>query len=870
MVFGTELFNPSCREAAHNAISALSTGSGLMKLGLASLLLAGFAWAGAATAGPTRHVLVKKGQPAASIVLGTEPNRAARFAALELQHHLRLITGAPLPIVTEPDRVEGTRILVGESAATRALGLENDDFEEQAYLIRFAPDALILMGRDAEKKGEIQYDYLTDPNADRTWPGFFEAQGTMYAVYDFLERFCGVRWFNPTDVGTVYGQRPTLVVEGEEIRRRPFMRYRGGHAAGQPGRYQWGGGLWRRGSDEGEEYNETAYAEATAKYSHPHRLGAARRAQNRLFMLRMRAGGQKSPCNHSFYHYYEQYWHKDHSNFKSYYPEYFAKGYSGEEPPQMCYTNEGFINQLVEDIRDYFDHGGFKKRMSGIASPGYKWGKDFYALEPMDNSSFCKGEDCRSQYEPERGRASAHSTYWFRFVNKVARRIKKTHPDKTITTLAYMTHEGLPTGFELEDNVAVYFCISANRNPASASQLLEDQLGRLKEWGTKEDVPMYLWHYHTFPTEIANNGKFYAFPGFFAHDLKKQFDLYHKLDIRGIFHCGFNGEVANYLSYKLMDDPTRDVDELLGEYFAFYGPAAEPMRKFYSLVESRYCDPSLYPSQANGEPYNGHQNIRIAWKHLGDGETMERLTGYMKEARRLATDEPYARRVELWEKAVWSYMQTGREHFVNRMEAPIPSAVAHRVEPAGGDPNEVNWEKAGDLGDKWYLRGGSKPSRRTFRGRICHDGEYVYLELVEEDVSRDDLVVSSGVFAYDCWEPVFALQRAQPFRQYAVGPTGMTRALSYGEVNWRQGVAMEETGIRAETDTSGNRWVTRLSWPLESFLDKPLEPGEVFYMNVLRTSNPKLAETGRYGIDTWVSYCTVKEVDRLGEVKLEK
>jgi hypothetical protein len=79
---------------------------------------------------------------------------------------------------------------------------------------------------------------------------------------------------------------------------------------------------------------------------------------------------------------------------------------------------------------------------------------------------------------------------------------------------------------------------------------------------------------------------------------------------------------------------------------------------------------------------------------------------------------------------------------------------------------------------------------------------------------------------------------------------------------------MDETGFKAVTDTSGNRWVSRLSWPLKTLVDKPLKPGDTMYMNILRTSNPQLAGEPRYGIDTWVSYCTVKEVDRLGEVKL--
>jgi hypothetical protein len=278
-------------------------------------------------------------------------------------------------------------------------------------------------------------------------------------------------------------------------------------------------------------------------------------------------------------------------------------------------------------------------------------------------------------------------------------------------------------------------------------------------------------------------------------------------------------------------------------------------------------DPALLPPGPDGKPYTGAPSVTVAWEYQGNAATMEKLGALMEEARSKATGQA-ARLTELWKLGLWDYMRTGRETYVERQKAPIPSVTATRVPSAQGDPAKVAWDKAGDVGDKWYSRGGKDASKRVFRGRVCHDGEFFYLEMTEENVTREQLEVSAQVYCFDVWEPLFARQRAQPFRQYAVGPTGMTKALSYGEVNWRQGVEMPQTGIRAVADTAGNRWVSRLSWPLATLVDQPVKPGETIYMNILRTSNPKLAGEGRFGIDTWVSFCTVKEVDRLGEVKL--
>ena len=803
-------------------------------------------------------------------MVARQPTRAAQLAAFELQHHLRLISRATLPIVPDDATVPGVRILVGESAATKTLGLTNDSFAHQEYLIRFLPDTLVLMGRDKDDRKRVDYDYLTNHGAVETWPGLYDEQGTMYAVYDFLEKFCGVRWINPSDFGTLYSVNATVTVKGDESRRKPFMAFRGGSAAGESAGYQYGGGFWRQGTDGATAYMAAAYPRLAASCPDvKQREGLPLRAQNRLFQYRMKAGGDQRQCNHSFYNYYERFQKKDHKNFESSHPEYFAQGYQGDEPPQLCYGNPATIAQVVADARDYFDNGGYRKPMCGIGAPGYQWGKDYFALEPMDNSSFCRCKVCEPQFELNREGASHHSTYWFRFVNAVAKEIKKSHPNKFISTLAYGSHEGLPTGFDIESNVAVHFCISGNRMGAGGAQLLKDQFSRLEEWRAKQSkTPMYLWLYNTFPKEIADNSRFYCFPGFFAHETKRQFEAFHKLGIQGIFHCGFNGEVDNYVTYKLMDDPTLDIEKLLEGYFSAYGPAAKPLSAWYELIERRYADPSLLPREGE-KPYSGHQTVDVAWKCLGTPETMDKLGALMGEARSKATGV-FAQRLALTELGEWNYMRAGSDSYLERQKAPIPSVTATRVPSAQGDPAKVAWDKAGDVGDKWYLRGGKDPSKRTFRGRVCHDGEYFYLEMVEENVKADQLVVSPGVYCFDCWEPLFARQRAQPFRQYAVGPSGMTRALSYGEVNWRQGVEMKETGIRAVADTTGNRWVSRLSWPLATIVDQPVKPGQTLYMNILRTSNPTRAagEGGGIGIDTWVSHCSVREVDRLGEIKL--
>ena len=252
-------------------------------------------------AATTSVTLVRDKQPAATIVTAKAPTPSARLAALEVQHHVQRITGARLPIRTEADEVEGTRILVGESDATRAIGLKGSGFKPQEYLIRFLPATVVLIGRDwqdtpanraeagrgtnwpktlADWRHTIDYGAAVGRRPDGAkieLPGLFDDQGTCYAAYDFLERFCGVRWYGPTPLNVAAPTTADLVVKGADVRRRPALLYREGLGGGWPiVKAQWN--------------NPTA-------------------DQLDLYWRRLRVGGEKWAGNHSFMSFQDRFLH---------------------------------------------------------------------------------------------------------------------------------------------------------------------------------------------------------------------------------------------------------------------------------------------------------------------------------------------------------------------------------------------------------------------------------------------------------------------------------------------------------------------------------------------------------------------------------
>ncbi|MCX6880297.1 MAG: DUF4838 domain-containing protein [Verrucomicrobia bacterium] len=622
---------------------------------LRMMVLLGALGAGA-TAMAVEHTLAVDGQPRATIVTAKNPTPSARLASYELRYHIARISGAVLPIVSDGEKVVGPCLYVGESTATRDLGLHVADLKPQEYLIRFIPQGIVLLGRDwrdtPENRAEagrgtnwettlagwrqvIDYSAATGDRSGKDrieLPGIFDEQGTCYAAYDFLERCCGVRWYGPTELNIVIPSKPTLAVQGDEVRRAPAFAYRDGIGDGYPMvKAQWN--------------NPTP-------------------DQRNLYWRRLRVGGEKWAGNHSFRSFQDRFLRKnpDHPElFEKERPDFFAQGRTGgPNERQLCFSNPDLVAQVAQDARDFFD---------GKVLKGYQVALgDYFALIPSDNNRSCMCERCLALLQRDRnnrkGRFFGNGTathYWFGFVNAVAREVAKTHPGKYLSTLAYDVYSFAPEDFTLELNVAVAPCLQTRNYWAPRIKAHEHAF--YEKW-VAQDRPIYVWNYYNFPEMWTLDGKWRCFPGFSAHMLAEEIKMYHADHVRGVFLCGIGEQVDYYLTLKLYDDPTRNVDELLNEFFTnYFGAAAEPMARFYSLIESTYSNPENYPVEVRTVDAQYHQDERIAWEFLGTEPRMTALGLLIAEAEKRAATDPERKRVLTWKEGVWDSMVKGRADY---------------------------------------------------------------------------------------------------------------------------------------------------------------------------------------------------------------
>ncbi len=148
----------------------------------------------------TPLVLVESGTPQAEIVVAERRPRMTTLAALELQHFLRKMSGASLPIVTSPTTNERVRIYIGQSAETDRLGIKADGLQDGSYRIVSGPDRIVLIGRDVDFDATKYPWPLKRNDVERAAAEWAKAsQGKTDAAWDFPFRSETQGRWSPTD-----------------------------------------------------------------------------------------------------------------------------------------------------------------------------------------------------------------------------------------------------------------------------------------------------------------------------------------------------------------------------------------------------------------------------------------------------------------------------------------------------------------------------------------------------------------------------------------------------------------------------------------------------------------------------------------------
>ena len=577
-------------------------------------------------------LLVENGEPKAAIVIPENANEIETLAAQELQAYVQKMSGAKLQIVTEAAApAKGNVVAVGNTKLAAKFGVDVKKLPAEAFRLKTTGPrpTLIIAGQDTINE---RVSKGRTPFAHRNHVG------TLFGTYALLHRL-GVRWLWPGESGEVAPKMKTIRLTDLEVTESPRVRKR--HLRGTLS------SSWRRRLKgvlkiSRQEWN----------------------ARNREWLLWYRRNGLGSNLHMKYGHAFRQ-WYKLY--FKDH-PDWFAmqedsrRGLAKRQKPdriKLCTSNPEI------DDRIFADYLEARKRWASL--------KNINACPNDGSHGYCQCPKCKALDAPgamvnHKGRlvpslADRHLNSWNRLARKA---VKKFGPDISVVGYAYNKYRAAPMREKVHPNLLIGFVGLTYLNDVRN----ERERKLWKAWADASDPK--LPGKHTMFLRPNFLGGFFGMPFIYVHKMGPDIRMCYENRMVGTDfdtscqHWATEG-VNYYVLARLLWDPTQKVDDILNDYLAkAFGPAAEPMKRYFAHYEKRTSRIAVTIDETKIR----HRFHRYEFIHRRlDPALFRQADGMLKQARAAAkSNADVLKRIE--------FVATGLEYA--RMQAAIMRA-AHRA-----------------------------------------------------------------------------------------------------------------------------------------------------------------------------------------------
>jgi hypothetical protein len=474
-----------------------------------------------------------------------------------------------------------TRIYIGHCKANADLAVQPEEF-----VIRTKGSDLHICGGD-------------------TAPGGLICRGTLYGVYDFIERELGVRWLFPGEHGEVAPKQATITLP--DINRRFQPR------------------IAKRKVRDVAVSREDTFAPVLKQWGIPVEAWKAAHGSDSTgaWFRRMRLGARiEIEGGHAYAGWWEKYG-KEH-------PEWFALQPDGTrtqkpERERLCKSNPALWDEIAR-VRIAEFKADPSKRMASLApndGGANKWCM-CAACRALDPVAAPKLLNDRSLIDPTTklpfSEYPALTDRVFTFFNEIAKRVRREMPDRDLVAYAYSVYRTPPVKLgPLAPNLIVGYVGLDLEDIEAWSRIAPRLYLRPNDLGPAVDLGM--------PRNHA---------AWLAEVLK--FAVEHKA-IGFDFDNGHGNWSAHGLDYyvlsKALWNPDLDVRAAIADYCrAAYGPAAEVMQQYHDALE-RISD------KVRNDKELGVRSPKAARlrRYYSDG-TLTKLESHLQAAQALQADDP--------------------------------------------------------------------------------------------------------------------------------------------------------------------------------------------------------------------------------------
>lgn len=459
-------------------------------------------------------LLVQDGQPRATIMVPKNASSQVQQAAEVLQSYIQKSSGALLPIATT---ATGNALHVGQTPAVQKADID---------VSKLDADGFILQGLDAR-------NFAIVGNTD--W-------GTEFGAYDFLERYLGVRWLMPTDLGEDVPQHKTIDIPAAKVTEQPVFLSR---------------------------QLDPIYLEALPKRSALGQWGRYNRTRSRiafshnlLNLFPVSEFGQTHPTLYPML------------NGKRYIPtsdqDYFWQ-------PNL--SNPETIDIAVFKIEKYFQENPQVTSFALGMNDSDTWDQsEASKAKRSGKKNFLKYEDVSDEY--------------FAWANAVVEKVLVKYPDKWFGTLAYMNIAEPPTRVKVHPRIVPFITYDRMRWEDPKLRAIGEEI--TQRW-LKMCTAVGFYDY--------SYGHNYLVPRVYPHRMQKNLSwgAQHqvKFSYAELYPNWGEGPKA-WVFAKLLWNPHQDADALLSDWYThFAGEKAAPrLKEFYGLWE-KFWMVDIFKSKAN-------------------------------------------------------------------------------------------------------------------------------------------------------------------------------------------------------------------------------------------------------------------------------
>ncbi len=460
--------------------------------------------------------LAKRGQPAAyTLVRSTNASPSQIYAAEEFQRFTEQMTGVKLPLITDDAPLPAQAILLGDTQYTATFLSNSADLAAlgtDGFRIVTKPPHLLIIGS--------------------------RERGTLYGVYEALERFGGCRWY--TSWHSVIPQRDVFAVPAIDDSRKPAFAMR------EP--------FWFDMFD-GD-------------------LAARNKVNGNAMRLADKHGGKNFRFGGGlFCHTFNPLCPPE--EFFDTHPEYYSEinGKRVKDHTQLCLTNPDVLKIVTGRVLE-------RIRKDPTAR--------LFSVSQNDWHNFCTCPACKAIDDRE----ESHAGTLINFVNQVAEAVEREFPGVWIETLAYQYTRKPPKTVRPRHNVVPRLCTIECDFSKSLDLSVFDQnrkfVEEIRGWSGMA-TQLFIWDYTT---------NFRTYTGPFPNVLALQGNVKFFRDNRvvGLFEQGaYQGrhgdfaELKAWLLAKWLWDPDLPAEPLLADFFnGYYGAAAPLVRRYFDEVHTFY------------------------------------------------------------------------------------------------------------------------------------------------------------------------------------------------------------------------------------------------------------------------------------------